>query len=294
MSDFHRLALKHADTILGTPVSAINQTIVGGGPNCKQSCAPLCDSTCQWKSTLAGAGGTASADAPPLEFLCNDALIQASVSLGARPYSLAPRSCKVIDGSTGAELWDSHSPAAADAAAPFVAIPSLAPGKLVWATWPTDEGKPGGKHTGDWYRARFALPSELGAVGASASVNMSGFASGNVFVNGHNLGYFNLAAGNCSKCSKGGFGCWPDGDYVPGGCGRPTQDMYHVPPEWLNAGRNNELLVWNAAPGTGTPSASVAGGSAGAPLAWAKQNGMLPPNVTAPAQASVVMRTIGK
>jgi hypothetical protein len=56
----------------------------------------------------------------------------------------------------------------------------------------------------------------------------------------------------------------------------------------------NELLVWNAAPGTPTPGASVAGGSKGAPVAWARQNNMLPPNVTAPQQASVVMRTIGK
>jgi hypothetical protein len=138
------------------------------------------------------------------------------------------------------EIWDSHSPAAADAPAPFTTIPSLAPGKLVWESWPTttaDLGGSGGdKHTGDWFRARFPLPPELTEVGASASVNMSGFSSGNVFINGHHLAYFNLAEGSCTKCAKGGFGCWPDGDYVPLSCGRPTQDMYHVPPEWLHAG----------------------------------------------------------
>ena len=117
---------------------------------------------------------------------------------------------------------------------------------------------------------------------------MSGFGSGNLFVNGEHLGYFNLAPSNSSKCSKGGFGCWPDGDYVPGGSGKPTQDCYHIPPEWLivSGGKENELLVWNAADGSCDKTPGVGDG----PPACAKQNGMLPPNVTTPEQASVVMR----
>ena len=94
----------------------------------------------------------------------------------------------------------------------------------------------GRDHRGDWYRAGFTLPAGLSVEGAGAStlsVNMSGFGSGNLFVNGQHLAYFNLAPGNSSKCSKGGFGCWPDGDYVPGWSGKPTQDCYHIPPEWL-------------------------------------------------------------
>ena len=113
-------------------------------------------------------------------------------------------------------------------------------------------------------------------------------------MNGHHLGYFNLVRGNCSVCAKGGFGCWPNGDYVPGRCNAPTQDVYHVPPEWLRrASAENELLVWNAVKGGCTPSASAAGGSQGAPAACAKQNGAFPPAVANPSQASVVMRTLG-
>ena len=38
LSSFHQLVLKHAETILGTPISAINQTVIGGGAKCKDSC----------------------------------------------------------------------------------------------------------------------------------------------------------------------------------------------------------------------------------------------------------------
>lgn len=69
LSDFQHLALKHADTILGTAIGDINQTIIGGGAGCKQSCLPLCDGTCQWKVTLAGARGTISAS---YQFSCSE------------------------------------------------------------------------------------------------------------------------------------------------------------------------------------------------------------------------------
>ena len=106
LSAFHRLALKFADTILRTPMASINQTIVGGGDKCKQACLPLCDGTCQWAVRHGGGGGPA---ARPLDFVCNDANAAASVTLGPHgTYALAERSCKVVDGTTGVELWDSH------------------------------------------------------------------------------------------------------------------------------------------------------------------------------------------
>ena len=52
------------------------------------------------------------------------------------------------------------------------------------------------------------------------------------------------------------------------------------------SGGVNELLVWNAADG----SCDQTPGDGDGPSACAKQNGMLPPNVTEPKQASVVMR----
>ena len=55
LSAFHHIALEYAETLLTTPLSEINQTIVGGGPKCKNSCMPLCDGTCTWAVTYRGA-----------------------------------------------------------------------------------------------------------------------------------------------------------------------------------------------------------------------------------------------
>jgi hypothetical protein len=82
------------------------------------------------------------------------------------------------------------------------------------------------------------------------SINMTGFGQGNLFLNGHHVAYFDLVDGACSHPPKGGFGNWPGASYVPGACGVPTQDCYHVPPEWLHyspQGETNELMVWNEA-----------------------------------------------
>ena len=146
LSSFHHLVQKHAETILGTPITEINQTVIGGGAKCKDSCMPLCDSTCQWAVTMAGP--TDSPAAQPLSFLCNDDHASAAVSFGKptkKAYTLAARSCKVIDSSTGVELWDSHSPAGADTPTPYLPIPSLAPGTLKWETWPSTNNH--SKHT---------------------------------------------------------------------------------------------------------------------------------------------------
>lgn len=292
LSAFHHLALKHADTILGTPIDAINQTILGGSPNCKPGCLPLCDSTCQWYVKLAGKS-THQKTKNGLTFLCNDDHQSAFVRFEGRGFALAPQSCKLLDES-GTVLWDSHSVHGLDTPAPFTSIPNLTPGKLRWETWPAND-RGSQKHIGDWYRARFSLPagaeSFQGPNAKTLSVNMSGFGSGHVFFNGFHLGFYNLARGNCSKCPRGGFGCWPDGDYVAGTCGLPTQDCYHVPPEALQAAPNGdaELLVFNSADGSCTPCSDEAGEDT-APTACPKQNNMSPPTAIAPTRASIVMR----
>jgi len=116
---------------------------------------------------------------------------------------------------------------------------------------------------------------------------------------------FDLARGNCSLCAKGGFGCWPAGGYVPGKCLQPTQDMYHVAPEWLVFSTNgsnssessessfsakkNEVLVWSAAAGQCTPTSDA--GSDG-PKTCPTQNKMKPPAMIQPELASVMMRKL--
>ena len=95
-------------------------------------------------------------------------------------------------------------------------------------------------------------------------ISDSGFGSGNVFINGVHLAPYDLRFGSCAKPPKGGFGNWPDATYVWEMCERPSQDCYHVPPEWLQD--NNVILVWSEP--------------------------KLPPNVTAinPKLASIVYR----
>jgi hypothetical protein len=314
LSDFHHLALKHADTILGTPIEKLNQTFLGNDPKCQQKCAPLCDGTCQWAVTMTGSGGSGGGGgggsgtnaAEPISFLCNDDTSAASVSFMGKTHDLADRSCVVLD-SAGAVLWNSHIEKELERPAPYTAIPSLAPGKLSWSSWNGNQTD-SHNHTllGTWYRTRFSLASPTSAADHSTllsfSVNVSGFSSGNLFVNGFHLGFFTMAPGNCSKCSKGGFGCWPDGDYVPGGCGVPTQECFHIPPEVLVATSNassstssaaaeNELLIWSAGTKVCTPTVDENSVSPTA-CAKAEQNQMMPPSTVEPARASVVMRTI--
>jgi hypothetical protein len=297
LSAFQVLALKHADTILGTPTKALNQTVLNPSATCKNSCMPLCDSTCQWQVDMLGDPMSETVQTP-LSFLCNDALKAASVKHDAsgRDIKLEARSCKVLHGATGATLWDSYVNSATETPAPYVKIPV----NLTWSTWPQNYTSyvPGtqyvpSKHQGDWYRTnRFELPSNVLEGTASISINMSGFSAGNLFVNGHHAGYFNLCAGNCSLCAKGGFGCWPMGSYVPMQCGKATQDCYAVPPEWLMK-TDNEVLVFNAAAAFCVPTSDPIGPSQ---CTNAKQNRMMPtwaPNATQPELVSIVMRTFG-
>ena len=94
LSDFHHLALKHADTILGTPIGSLNQTMLGGSPKCQQKCAPLCDGTCSWVVTMGAAGAAGAATgAQRISFLCNDDVKAASVSFAGKSHDLAERSC---------------------------------------------------------------------------------------------------------------------------------------------------------------------------------------------------------
>ena len=78
---------------------------------------------------------------------------------------------------------------------------------------------------------------------------------------------------------------------MPGGCGVPTQECFHVPPEVLVTGGENELLVWSAGVGVCTPTLDENSATTMA-CAKAEQNQMLPPSAVEPARASVVMRKL--
>lgn len=75
------------------------------------------------------------------------------------------------------------------------------------------------------------------------SVNLTGFGQGNLFLNGVHVVYFNLQDGSCAKPPGGVNGHGACLGYVQSRCGKPTQDCYHVPPEWL--ADENEMLIWS-------------------------------------------------
>merc|ERR1712096_317569 len=62
-------------------------------------------------------------------------------------------------------------------------------------------------------------------------------------LNGIHVGYFNLEFGECYR-PPGGVN--PHGNcdtYIWARCDKPTQDCYHIPPEWIQ--EQNDLLVWS-------------------------------------------------
>lgn len=63
---------------------------------------------------------------------------------------------------------------------------------------------------------------------------------GFVWINGRGLGRYWLigASGSCSQCDyRGNYN--PDNCRV--GCGRPSQNLYHIPDDWVEP--NNNLLI---------------------------------------------------
>jgi len=96
-----------------------------------------------------------------------------------------------------------------------------------------------------WFKASFDLPTALTPAGVMPppfALDMSGMNKGAVWVNGHHLGryYLIIAGGDCSACSY-------IGNYDPGrcrsGCGEPSQQYYHVPPDWLKP-KDNLVIIF--------------------------------------------------
>ena len=73
-----------------------------------------------------------------------------------------------------------------------------------------------------WYYAQFPAVQTPGSGVYSVLIDMTGFTRGHAFVNGHDIGRYWLIAGSD---------------------GQPTQQLYHIPPDWLVQGGMNTLTV---------------------------------------------------
>ncbi|CAH9079561.1 unnamed protein product [Cuscuta epithymum] len=87
-----------------------------------------------------------------------------------------------------------------------------------------------------WYKSYFNNPQG----NEPLALDMGSMGKGEVWINGQSIGrYWTIsAAGNCSVCTYRGTYRSPK---CQSGCGRPTQQWYHVPRSWLK--QTDNLLV---------------------------------------------------
>ena len=226
--------------------------------------------------SLAGAPGSGSS----LTFIFNDDTAQTASVTGpdGKQYEMAPTSARIFNGAT--TQWYSQPAAEDGVGQPYLPATLAAgqpteqgTGQLAWESWQ------GGK--GTYYKTNFKLSPSLPAE-AQVSINMTGFGQGNLFVNGVHVAYFNLQDGECFHPPGGVnnhgscLGCVGPGArgeirhqgsvvgvcvdvcvarlfcrssrhrYIKERCDKPTQDCYHVAPEWLHrGGAENEILVFS-------------------------------------------------
>jgi hypothetical protein len=107
-------------------------------------------------------------------------------------------------------------------------------------TW-TPGSLAGGGRPLTWHRATLA------ATGTGPfALDLSTMGKGNVWINGHHLGrYWSIMAdpAACDNCDYRGE---HNPDRCRQGCGGPSQALYHVPPDWLDASgsaTNNLVLL---------------------------------------------------
>ena len=171
------------------------------------------------------------------------------VSAMGMSTSPTPKSCKglvkVVAG--GKDLtndgWVTHWVFAGEAAQVYT------PQGAANAPWVPVAANGGGAVT-SWFRAEFDLPPPPPSASASAgsppqlayALDMIGATKGVVWVNGFNLGRYNLEAGVCQGA------CAPPqhGDYCYihwRNCGLPTQRYYYVPSSLLTA-KNNLVVLF--------------------------------------------------
>ena len=101
----------------------------------------------------------------------------------------------------------------------YLGLPSASGHSSVpWSSeWNTATGVPL-----TWYYAEFPAVDTPSSGVYSVLIDMSGFTRGHAFINGHDIGRYWL---------------------IEGDDGKPTQSLYHIPPDWLVAGGVNTLTV---------------------------------------------------
>jgi len=255
IADLHHVLAANVETILHTPAPMKQVKVAAPCPDV-------------WSTTHTGTAGDSA-----ITFLVNDCNSDATFTFMGASRAMAAASASILDHS-GALLWYSNTTEIDGPGEPY----QSAGVTLKWTSWSNDAvgtgvdaantaSAPVAEHGADngggtWYRSSFARP-QLPA-GAQVSFNMTGFGQGNLFLNGVHVVYFNLQNGECFSPPGGVNGHGSCFSYILERCDKPTQDCYHVPPEWIQD--QNEVLVWS--------------------------DSKLPPNVTAihPELASVVYR----
>ena len=224
----HLIVAKYASTILHTPVSALPSGNHG-----------------TYQVTLNGTGSDEA-----ITFAFNDGENATTMSIGGKDYPMAHGSARVFDKSL-APLWYSEPGEIDGEGEPYH---QALQEPLKWSMW-KNENKSAADSKGIWYGTSFALPASLPA-GAQVSVNLTGFGQGNLFMNGVHVAYFNIEDGSCANPPGGVNHHGSCLGYVESRCGKPTQDTYHVAPEWLvkttaeggllrEDGGMNEMMVWS-------------------------------------------------
>lgn len=193
-----------------------------------------------YQVTLNGTSGD-----QPITFAFNEGDNASAISVGGKDYPMAPSSSRIFDHALQ-PLWYSQPDEIDGEGEPYHNALSL---PLQWRTW-KNENKSAPDAKGIWYGTSFSLDSSLPA-GAQVSVNLTGFGQGNLFLNGVHVAYFNLEDGSCASPPGGVNGHGSCLGYIESRCGKPTQDCYHVPPEWLTKSQGtmlagaNEMMVWS-------------------------------------------------
>jgi len=98
--------------------------------------------------------------------------------------------------------------------------------------WSTNTSKSKGPMT--WFQTLFTLKDYKD----SLAIELSGMNRGHAYVNGHHIGRYSLVEGRCkgrlTKCEH----------FDEGSCGKPTQRLYHIPPDWLSMNSANLLTLF--------------------------------------------------
>lgn len=232
IAELHLIIDKYASTILHTPISSLPDGRSAGK-----------DGT--YQVTL---NGTSTDE--PITFAFNQGQNASTISVGGKDYPMASSSSRIFD-RTLQPLWYSQPDEIDGEGEPYHNALSS---PLKWRMW-KNQNKSAPDAKGTWYGTSFILDPSLPA-SAQVSVNLTGFGQGNLFLNGVHVAYFNLEDGSCASPPGGVNGHGSCLGYIESRCGKPTQDCYHVPPEWLvktqarsfdhgTDNQINEMLVWS-------------------------------------------------